>query len=280
MDREEDALRTLESDLREAVRLRQFELYYQPQVRTANGEVIGMEALVRWAHPERGLLCPAEFIPAAEKNGLIVPIAEWVLRTACAQARQWHTAGLSHLRVAVNLSALQFRQAGFVELVSGILLETGLNPRLLDLEVTKSLVAGTPESMMARFNELRALGIVLSIDDFGTGYSDFGHFMNFPLDQLKIDRAFVQGLPEDADAATTARAIVSMGESLCVRVTAVGVENRSQAEFLKSIWCPFAQGYFYSKPLPAELFLRWARNSIAMARAPSSESTPAPSLVV
>jgi EAL domain-containing protein (putative c-di-GMP-specific phosphodiesterase class I) len=273
MDHEDIAVKALESDLREAVRRQQFEVHYQPQVRTSNGEVIGMEALVRWAHPERGLLSPADFIPAAEKNGLIVPIAEWVLRTACAQNKSWQKAGLPDLTVAVNLSALQFRQTGFVELVSGILLETGLDPGFLDLEVTKGLLAGAPEAMTSRFNELRALGIVLSIDDFGTGYSDFGHFMNFPLDQLKIDRTFVQGLPQSADAVTIASAIVNMGVSLGVRVMAVGVENRSQADFLKSIWCEYAQGFYYSKPLPADAFLPWARNSLARARSAYYEET-------
>ena len=273
MNHEDIAVTVLESDLREAVRLQQFELHYQPQVRTSNGEVIGMEALVRWAHPERGLLSPADFIPAAEHNGLIVPIAEWVLRTACAQNKAWQNADLPQLTVAVNLSALQFRQTGFVELVSRILLETGLDPCYLDLEVTKSLVAGTPESMTIRFNELRALGIVLSIDDFGTGYSNFGYFMNFPLDQLKIDRAFVQGLPENVDASAVARAIVSMGVSLGVRVMALGVENRQQADFLRSIWCEYAQGYYYSKPLPADAFLRWARNSLARAAAASYQES-------
>ncbi len=267
MDHEDTAQRGLEADLRDAVRLEQFELHYQPQVRTSNGQVIGMEALIRWAHPARGLLSPAEFIPVAEKNGLIVPIAEWVLRTACAQNRAWQKAGLPHLKVAVNLSALQFRQTGFVGLVSRILHETGLEPSFLDLEVTKSLVAGTPESMMTRFNELRALGIMLSIDDFGTGYSTFGHFMNFPLDQLKIDRAFVQGLPDNVAAAATARAIVSMGSSLGVRVMALGVENRYQADFLKSIWCEYAQGFFYSKPLPADAFLAWAKKPMPDATA-------------
>ena len=272
MDHGEIAGIALEAELREAVRLRQFELHYQPQVRIANGEVIGMEALVRWAHPTRGLLLPAAFIPAAERNGLIVPIAEWVLRTACAQTRAWQDQGLRNLTVAVNLSALQFRQGGFIGLVSGILEETGLDPCFLDLEVTKSLVAGTPESMMIRFNELRALGIVLSIDDFGTGYASFGHFMNFPLDQLKIDPAFVHGLPANVESAGIARAIVSMGSSLGVRVMAVGVENRHQADFLRSIWCEYAQGYHYCMPLPAGEFLAWARNAMGDADADARET--------
>ncbi len=271
MDSEVVTPAALEADLHEAVRRGQFQLHYQPQVRISTGEIVGMEALVRWAHPERGLLSPVEFIPMAEKNGLIVPIAEWVLRTACVQTRQWHQTGLPHLTVAVNLSALQFRQTGFVALVSRILEDTGLDPSFLDLEVTKSLVAGTPGSMMARFNELRALGIVLSIDDFGTGYSQFGHFMNFPLDQLKIDRTFVRGLPDNVDAAAIARAIVSMGSSLGVRVMAVGVENARQEQFLKSIWCECAQGFFYSRPLPADALRVWASNSVADANAEARE---------
>ncbi|MBK8742298.1 MAG: EAL domain-containing protein [Betaproteobacteria bacterium] len=272
MDHGETAGIALEAELREAVRLQQFELHYQPQVRIANREVVGMEALIRWAHPTRGLLLPAAFIPAAERNGLIVPIAEWVLRTACAQTRAWHQAGLPTLTVAVNLSALQFRQTGFVKLVSGILKSTGLDPCFLDLEVTKSLVMGAPETMMARFNELRELGIVLSIDDFGTGYANFGHFMNFPLDQLKIDPAFVHGLPACVESAAIARAIVSMGSSLGVRVMAVGVENRHQADFLRSIWCEYAQGYYYCMPLPAGEFQAWARNAAGDADADARET--------
>ena len=272
MDHDETAGVVLEAELREAVRLQQFELQYQPQVRIANRELVGMEALIRWAHPTRGLLLPAAFIPAAERNGLIVPIAEWVLRTACAQTRAWHQAGLPTLTVAVNLSALQFRQTGFVKLVSGILESTGLDPRFLDLEVTKSLVMGAPETMLAHFNELRELGIVLSIDDFGTGYANFGHFLNFPLDQLKIDPAFVHGLPASVESAGIARAIVSMGSSLGVRVMAVGVENRHQADFLRSIWCEYAQGYHYCMPLPAGEFLAWARNAMGDADADARET--------
>lgn len=267
VDHQDVALQALEAELREAIRLQQFRLYYQPQVRIANREVIGLEALIHWAHPKRGLLPPAAFIPVAERSGLNAPIAEWVLRTACMQNKAWQDIGLPRLTVAVNLSALRFRQAGFVRLVAKILGETRLDPRFLDLDVTNSLAAGTPEALRAQFRELRKLGVALSIDDFGSGYSRFSQFVNLPPGQLRINRAIVKALPDNADAATIARSIVSMGSSLGVRVLAVGVEHRSQAEFLESICCQYAQGFLYSKPLPTDVFWSWASDSIAGAAA-------------
>ncbi|MBA3505946.1 MAG: EAL domain-containing protein [Betaproteobacteria bacterium] len=247
----------LEAALRRALQLGQFELHYQPQVLIASGELTGMEALLRWRHPDMGLIPPVQFIPMAEETGLIVAIGEWVLRTACLQIRAWQEAGLPLLTVAVNLSALQLRQAGFVAVVAQILEETGLEPRYLDLEITESMVMGKTEFAVPTLKDLKALGIALTIDDFGTGYSNLGYLKSFPLDQIKIDRSFVQDLPNSNDAASIARAIVSMGHSLGLRVIPEGVETFAQARFLARIGCEHAQGFLYCKPLPAEEFAAW-----------------------
>lgn len=247
----------LEAALRRALQLGQFELHYQPQVLIASGELTGMEALLRWRHPDMGLIPPVQFIPMAEETGLIVAIGEWVLRTACLQIRAWQEAGLPLLTVAVNLSALQLRQAGFVGVVAQILEETGLEPRYLDLEITESMVMGKTEFAVPTLKDLKALGIALTIDDFGTGYSNLGYLKSFPLDQIKIDRSFVQDLPNSNDAASIARAIVSMGHSLGLRVIPEGVETFAQARFLARIGCEHAQGFLYCKPLPAEEFAAW-----------------------
>ena len=247
----------LEGALRRALQLDQFELHYQPLVLMATGEATGIEALIRWRHPDEGLIPPAQFIAMAEETGMIIPIGEWVLRTACAQNKAWQDARFPPLTVSVNLSAIQLRQAGLVELVARILDETGLDARYLDLELTETMVMGKSQSVIDCLHALKALGVTLSIDDFGTGYSNLGYLRSFPLDQLKIDRSFVHDLPESSNAASIARAIVSMGHSLGLRVVAEGVETAAQAQFLASIWCEHAQGYFYSKPLPAAEFALW-----------------------
>jgi diguanylate cyclase (GGDEF)-like protein len=255
----------LEGALRRALQLGQFELHYQPQVLIATGEAIGMEALIRWRHSELGLIPPAQFIAIAEETGLIIPIGEWVLRTACAQNKAWQNAGFPPLTVSVNLSALQLRQAGLADLVARILDETGLDARYLDLELTETMVMGKSQSVIDCLHALKALGVTLSIDDFGTGYSNLGYLKSFPLDQLKIDRSFVNDLPESSNAASIARAIVSMGHSLGLRVIAEGVETAAQAQFLAAIWCEYAQGYLYCKPLPAAEFALWLASGQSMA---------------
>ena len=258
----------LEAALRRALALGQFELHYQPQVLIAGGDVTGMEALLRWRHPDIGLIPPVQFIPMAEETGLIVAIGEWVLRTACLQSRAWQDAGLPPLTVAVNLSALQLRQAGFVGVVSKILEDTGLDPRFLDLELTESMVMSKTDIAVPMLRDLKALGIALTIDDFGTGYSNLGYLKSFPLDQIKIDRSFVQDLPNSNDAASIARAIVSMGHSLGLRVIPEGVETFAQARFLARIGCERAQGFLYGRPLPPAEFAAWV-----MARHANSTST-------
>jgi diguanylate cyclase (GGDEF)-like protein len=253
----------LEGALRRALQLGQFELYYQPLVLIATGKAVGVEALIRWNHSDLGLIAPAQFIPMAEETGLIIPIGEWVLRTACVQNKAWQDAGLPPLTVSVNLSALQLRQAGLVDLVARILDETGLDAHFLDLELTETMVMGKSQSVITCLHALKALGVTLSIDDFGTGYSNLGYFRSFPLDQLKIDRSFVNDLPKSSNAASIARAIVSMAHSLGLRVVAEGVETDAQAQFLASICCEHAQGYLYSKPLPAAEFALWLDGSPA-----------------
>ena len=247
----------LESALRQALSLNQFELYYQPQVQIFGGQAIGMEALIRWRHPEMGIIAPIQFIPVAEETGQIIGIGEWVLRTACTQNKAWQVAGLPHLTVAVNLSALQLRQPGFVAKVSQILHETGLAPDCLELELTESMLMDKSDSVISTLTQLSELGISLSMDDFGTGYSNLGYLQSFPLNQLKIDRSFVQHLPGNKDSAAITTAIVRMGQSLGLRIIAEGVESVAQANFLTSISCNYAQGYLYSPPLSADAFETW-----------------------
>ncbi|MEO8306231.1 MAG: PAS domain S-box protein [Betaproteobacteria bacterium] len=250
---------TLDSSMRQALSQGQFSLHYQPLIVISTGEITGMEALIRWQHPQLGMVAPDRFIPLAEENGLIIPIGEWVLRTACAQNKAWQDSGMSAMTVAVNLSALQLMQPGFVELVARVLDETGLAPRCLNLELTESLMIGSAGPVIAILNRLRALGVTLSMDDFGTGYSNLGYLAHLPLDILKIDRSFVRDLPTHKGAGSVARAIVSMGRGLGIRIVAEGVETIEQAEFLESIGCEQAQGFLYSKPLPADAFAPWVR---------------------
>jgi EAL domain-containing protein (putative c-di-GMP-specific phosphodiesterase class I) len=250
---------TMELALRHAARLGQFELHYQPLIEMRTGEVAGLEALIRWRHPELGMIAPADFIPLAEETGLIVSIGDWVLKTACEQNKAWQDAGLPALTIGVNLSALQLRQPGFVAGVETILAESGLAANWLNLELTESMVMGTTDAVIASLQALRALGVTLSMDDFGTGYSNLGHLTHLPLDILKIDRSFISGLPSHQGAASIARAIVSMGHSLGMRVVAEGVETTEQAEFLRSIWCEYAQGYLFCKPLGATACAAWMR---------------------
>jgi diguanylate cyclase (GGDEF)-like protein/PAS domain S-box-containing protein len=253
----------LESALRQALSLNQFELYYQPQVEILGGQTIGMEALIRWRHPEMGMIPTAQFIPVAEETGQIVAIGEWVLRNACAQNMAWQTAGLPHLTVAVNLSAVQLRQSGFVAMVSRVLHETGLAPHCLELELTESMLMGKSDYVKSTLTQLDALGISLSMDDFGTGYSNLGYIQSFPLRQLKIDKSFLQHVPENKDSAAITTAIVSMGQSLELRIIAEGVESVAQANFWTSISCKYAQGFLYSPALSADAFEMWIRGANA-----------------
>lgn len=242
----------IEKQLRRALERDEFTLHYQPQVEVTSGTISGVEALLRWTNAELGPLSPAEFIPVAEATNLIVPIGEWVMRTACAQAKAWQDAGVIMPRVAVNVSVQQFAQPGFPAQVAGILRETGLNPAALEIEITESVLMKDGNMATATLQELKALGVQLAIDDFGTGYSSLAYLKNFPIDRLKIDRAFVFALNTDVNDRAIASAVISLAENMHLSVTAEGVENEGQLNFLKSRNCDEAQGYYLSRPLPAE----------------------------
>jgi EAL domain-containing protein (putative c-di-GMP-specific phosphodiesterase class I) len=242
----------LKSLLYKALERGEFLLHYQPQVEAATGRIAGMEALLRWRLPERGLVCPAEFIPIAEQTGLIVPIGEWVLRTACAQSMAWRRSALEPVSIAVNLSALQLKDQQMVGKVDSILKETGLAPGHLELEITESTIMHDIERAVSVFGSLNGLGVKITVDDFGTGYSSLYYLKKFPLYALKIDRSFVNEITENQDDAAIATAIVAMAHSLKLKVVAEGVETEEQLEMLRFLGCDMLQGFLFSKPLPAE----------------------------
>ncbi|MGE5027472.1 MAG: putative bifunctional diguanylate cyclase/phosphodiesterase [Betaproteobacteria bacterium] len=246
----------LEGKLRRALERGEFVLHYQPQVDIRSGRVVGVEALLRWNHPERGLVPPNEFIPLLEENHLIVSVGEWVLRTACAQSRAWQEAGLPPLRMGVNLSARQFRQENLVEMVEAILLETRISPKLLELELTEGMLMESTKATSATLDRLKENGVQIAIDDFGTGYSSLSYLKRFPIDRLKIDRSFVRDVIADANDAAIVVAIISLGRSLGLNVIAEGVEAKDQLDFLDVQKCDEYQGYHFSRPLPAEEIAR------------------------
>ncbi len=245
---------TMESQLRRALERNQFEVYYQPQVSLITGDIIGAEALIRWNHPELGLVSPAKFIPVAEETGLIVQIGEWVLRQAAIQAMQWIKAGYAMQWISVNVSGIQVMRSSFADTVYGVLIETDCDPNLLELEITESTVMQNTEFVIDTFDRIRKLGVRLAIDDFGTGYSSLSILKRLPLDKIKIDQSFVRDLPHDHDDAAIASAIHAMACSLGFSVIAEGVETEAHAEFLKNMGCKEAQGYLYSKPVTAAEF--------------------------
>lgn len=242
----------LENSLRKALERQELLLYFQPQVDIVSGRVVGMEALVRWRHPDLGLVSPAQFIPLAEETGLIVPIGEWVLREACRQNKAWRDAGYAPLRMAVNLSARQFRQQNLVEITAAVLNESGLHPDGLELELTESYIMQNPETAITVLRDLKAMGVHLSIDDFGTGYSSLSYLKRFPIDTLKIDQSFVRDITTDPDDAAITSAIIAMAHTLKLEVVGEGVEAPEQLAFLKELGCDRMQGYFFSRPIPAE----------------------------
>jgi diguanylate cyclase (GGDEF)-like protein len=244
----------LESDMRVALEQKQFELHYQPKVNTETGVMHGAEALLRWTHPVRGSISPAEFIPIAEDCGLIGTIGAWVMREACRQARAWQLAGLPPLRVAVNLSPSQFRQGNIVSMIRDALDEAGLEPRFLEVELTETTVMTDPEESIAILERLSKMGVLVSVDDFGTGYSSMSYLRRFPIDKLKIDRSFINEVMSRPDDASIVRAIVSLAHSLRLKVVAEGVESTAQLDFLRTIGCDQYQGFHFSKALPASQF--------------------------
>ncbi|MCK9389073.1 MAG: EAL domain-containing protein [Sulfuritalea sp.] len=244
----------LEADLRHGLQEKQFVLYYQPQI-ADDGHLIGAEALLRWRHPDRGLVPPAEFIPLAEETGLILPLGHWVLETACAQIAAWASgAATAHLTLAVNVSARQFRHSDFVDQVLVALGDSGANPKLLKLELTESLVLDDVEDIIAKMTALKAEGVGFSLDDFGTGYSSLSYLKRLPLDQLKIDRSFVLDVFTDSNDAAIAQTIIALGHAMGLSVIAEGVETEEQRDFLAAQGCDAYQGYFYGCPIPVEAF--------------------------
>jgi diguanylate cyclase len=243
---------TMEAKLRGALERGEFTLHYQPQFDVGNGTVSGMEALIRWKNEELGNVPPVEFIPIAEETGLILPIGEWVLRTACRQAKTWHDEGLPVMRMAVNVAGPQFALKEFPALVADVIKETGIDPSMLELEITESVVMKDETWAEQALAQLKELGIMLAIDDFGTGYSSFGRLRNFAVDRLKIDQSFMTSLVDCSDDRAIAAAIIAMSRSLHINVTAEGVENFPQLLFLQEHSCQEAQGFLFSRPLAAD----------------------------
>jgi len=245
-------LLVLEGNLRKALNQDQLFLHYQPQFDLFSGEIIGMEALVRWLHPEWGVIFPFDFISLAEETGMIVAIGEWVLRTACRQSKSWQEAGYAPLRMAVNISGRQFKQPDFIAMVESCLAETGLDPSGLELEITESTLIDDLAGVIDTMHELKTRGIHLAIDDFGTGYSSLNHLKRFPIGKLKIDRSFIRDIGSEAHDAAIARAIIALGRSMSLEVIAEGIETADQLQFLKDEGCRFGQGFLFSRPIIAE----------------------------
>ncbi len=243
---------SLETDLRRALERSEFVLHYQPQVDIRRWEIVGVEALIRWQHPERGMVSPMTFIPLAEEVGLIDRIGQWVLRTACVQQVAWTAYGLGDISIAINLSGAQFRQADLANSIRTIVRETGANPGRLELELTESTAMQNAENAVSILHQLKDMGFSLSIDDFGTGYSSLAYLKRFPIDTIKIDRAFVKDLASETEHAAIAIAIIAMAHGLKLRVLAEGVETQPQLDILRDQGCDAIQGYFFSHPLPAD----------------------------
>ena len=245
---------SMEAQLRRALERDELLLHYQPKIRPATGEIVGLEALIRWEHPELGLVSPAQFIPLAEETGLIVPLGEWVLLNACRQNQDWQRLGYPPVHVAVNIASLHFRQGTLGQSVATALQKSGLHPSWLELEVTESMLMDSAETTLATLSTLKGMGVRLAIDDFGTGYSSLSYLKRFPLDTLKIDRSFVKDLPHDAEDAAIAKAIIAMAHSLKLEVVAEGVETAEQLAFLQQHGCDLVQGFLFSKPMAAAAF--------------------------
>ena len=253
---------SIEENLRRALERQEFSLHYQPKINLRTGEITGAEALIRWTHPIRGPVSPAQFIPVAEDCGLILPIGNWVLREACKQARAWVDAGLPLSTMAVNISSMEFRDDNFLENVFAVLEETGLNPRSLELELTESVLMKRAESAASVLQTLRAKGVQVAVDDFGTGYSSLSYLRKFPIDALKIDQSFVRQITSAPDDTTIVTAVISMGRSLKLRVVAEGVETHEELAFLQAHMCDEAQGYYFSRPVLPQHFAKLLKSGI------------------
>ncbi len=250
----------LDGKLRTAIEQQQFVLYYQPQISAETGAVLGAEALLRWKHPEQGLIPPGEFLPRAEENGLIVPMNEWVLHEACREAKSWHRQGLGDLRISVNLSPIQFRRINVASLVLKALSSSELDPRLLEIEITETIVMDNTEDVVSTLRQISNLGVGISIDDFGTGYSSLNYIKQFPIDRIKIDQSFVRNMVEDPSDHTIVRTVANLGHSLGLSVVAEGVETEAQASLLRADGCDIMQGYLYGRPMPSQDFINLVRS--------------------
>ena len=254
---------TLHSGLRRGLEAGQFALHYQPQIELSSGRLVGAEALIRWNHPDLGLVSPARFIPVAEETGLIVEIGDWVLREACREAARWIGLGLSEPLVAVNLSALQFRRGDIEKSVTKALEESGLEPHMLELELTESILISDTENVLSTVKRLKIMGVRLSIDDFGTGYSSLSYLKRFEVDKLKIDQSFIRDLATDPEDAAIVRAIIQMAHSLGLKTIAEGVETQDVLDHLRLFHCDETQGYFHARPLPADDFVAFFQARLA-----------------
>jgi EAL domain-containing protein (putative c-di-GMP-specific phosphodiesterase class I) len=256
MSQENSRRMLLEQELRRALANDEFELFYQPKVNLASGSMSGMEALLRWRHPERGLVSPAEFIPTLEETGLIVPVGEWVLREACRANRRWQDQGLPALTVSVNVSPEQLRREDFTDVVADVLTDTGLQSGYLELEMTESCLLEETEASAAMLRALKSLGVRIAIDDFGTGYASMTYLKRYPVDVLKIDQSFMQRLSSKSEDTAIVTAIMALVHSLRLEVVAEGVETAQQLTFLYALGCNVIQGFLFSRPLPEDEFVR------------------------
>jgi EAL domain-containing protein (putative c-di-GMP-specific phosphodiesterase class I) len=259
----------LESALRKAVKNNEFILHYQPKYDIRSGTIVGVEALVRWNHPEMGLISPAKFIPHAEEAGLILQIGEFVIREACRACKSWQDQGYLPVGVAVNLSPKQFRHQDIVKLVSDVITETTLDPTYLELEITESAVMDNVDAAAKKLNDIKNMGIKVSVDDFGTGYTSISYLKQFPVSILKIDQNFVKGIPNNPNDVAITVAVIALAHSLGMHVVAEGVESSEQMQWLADHECDYAQGYFLSRPLPEEKLL------LELAKIDASASQPA-----
>ena len=251
------------SELRGALQRQEFVLHYQPVINLNNGQWVGAEALVRWQHPTRGLVPPNDFIPAAEKSGIIVALGEWVLNEACQQLVQWQSEGLGEFFVAVNLSPVQFRRGAAEKVVQDALRRSGLQAKNLGLEITESTLVHDSPQLMQSLQNLKALGVKFSIDDFGTGYSNLSYLQRFAVDNVKIDQSFVMNLQHDPQKQSIVNAIIQMAKSMNLQTTAEGIEDEATAQTLLDLGCALGQGYYYSRPLPADRFRLLISDSLA-----------------
>jgi len=250
----------LEAALRKAIENNELELHFQPQIELKGKKIVGAEALVRWIHPEDGLLPPGRFIPLAEEIGLIDEIGMWVLENSCKKIVEWEAAGVTDLKVAINVSGRQLIDHDFAQKIRKVLTDTGCKPELIELEITEDYLIKHPEKTVSQFNELRDIGMKIAIDDFGTGYSSLTYLKQFPISKLKIDYSFIRDVLVDTNDQAITRAIIALGQSLGLTVIAEGVESKQQNDFVLAEGCDEAQGFYYARPLPELKFLEYIKN--------------------